>query len=309
MLDAATYELTQRLGSALGGAMAQVRDAEATPPATPPPILQLRAGYAESPGWFLIQAAEFDPDPLTVDDLRIRDIYASERLVAALLELMASEQWLIRDGDTYALAPAGRATLDRILGNRARWLAAVDLPPAAEAVRKQFATLIARSLECDDPPGTWCLAHSRRRAPSQDAGHAAELMQYVSDFNAFRDDAHMAAWRTLGVAGYEWEAFALVAAGQAQSAHELAAQLAHRGYSSADYAAALDEVAKRGWLARTGDGFALTTLGEATRDKVERTTNDLFFAPWSGLTVVEARELRDQMETAAAELAAWRPVA
>ncbi len=220
---------------------------------------------------------------------------------------MASEQWLTRDGEAYALAPAGRATLDRILGNRARWLAAIELPPAAEAVRQQFATLIERSLQSDDPPGTWCLAHSRRRAPDKAAGPAAELMQYVADLNAFRDDAHMAAWQPLDVAGYAWEAFGLVATGQAQTATELAAQLAHRGYGAGDYAGALERLAARGWLAQAGDSYTVTAAGETTRDKVERATDAYFYAPWSALTVVEASELRDLMETAAAELAAWSP--
>ncbi len=63
---------------------------------------------ANRPAWFLIQAAEFDPEPLSVARLRVRDIYASECIVTALLEVMAAERWLDRHGDDYHLRAEGR---------------------------------------------------------------------------------------------------------------------------------------------------------------------------------------------------------
>jgi hypothetical protein len=93
ILDSEFYNLTQELGGALFGAMraAQSRAGQTAGPVGGP-LLQIQRGYAESPGWFLIQATEFDPEPLTIAGLRVRDIYASERMVAALLDLMAAEQ-------------------------------------------------------------------------------------------------------------------------------------------------------------------------------------------------------------------------
>src|SRR5258706_12922667 len=93
VLDAEFYDLTQDIGGAIFGAMLAAQ-APAVAPPVPPPLLQVRRGLAEAPAWYLIQAVEFDPAPLTVAGLRVRDIYASERIVAALLELMASEKWL-----------------------------------------------------------------------------------------------------------------------------------------------------------------------------------------------------------------------
>src|SRR6185295_15094177 len=95
VLDARFYELTQEVGGAIFGAMPAATTQTGAPPA-PSPLLQIRRGLAEAPAWYLIQAAEFAPAPLTVASLRVRDIYASERMVAALLELMASEKWLDR---------------------------------------------------------------------------------------------------------------------------------------------------------------------------------------------------------------------
>src|SRR5215213_3454390 len=106
MLDATFYNLLMEAFDAIYSAgSARIP----TPGEPEPAILQLRAGLAESPGWFLIQAAEFDPEPLTVTNLRVRDIYASERIVQALLDLMASEGWLDRSAqDAYALTAKGR---------------------------------------------------------------------------------------------------------------------------------------------------------------------------------------------------------
>ncbi len=85
VLDAEFYDLTQDIGGAIFGAMLAAQ-APAVAPPVPPPLLQVRRGLAEAPAWYLIQAVEFDPAPLTVAGLRVRDIYASERIVAALLE-------------------------------------------------------------------------------------------------------------------------------------------------------------------------------------------------------------------------------
>ncbi len=295
-LDAQFYDLTQTLWGAFAGAMGAARAREPEPPPTPP-ILQLHAGQAESPAWFLMQAAEFDPEPLTVENLRVRDIYASESIVAALLELMASMKWFDRQGDEYALRFEGRAVLECIHANRYRWLGVLELPAAAHRLERRLADLIAAALATPDPPGVWCLAHSRRRAPDASESTAAHLFQYVADVNAFRDDCHIAAWRPLAVTGYVWEAFGLVADGTGPTSDAIFDALAYRGYSVADYAAALAELAGRGWVRAGTDGHAITSDGRAVREQVEKATDAAFYAPWSELPAVEILEIRDDIQT------------
>jgi hypothetical protein len=291
MLDVEFYNLLMDAFDALYSA-----GSTGTPEEPQPAILQLRAGLAESPGWFLIQAAEFDPDPLAVANLRVRDVYASERLVQALLELMASEQWLDRSAQgTYALTAKGRAALQRRLQRRHE-LAVERLPvPVGEVDRiaALLGRLIEASMAAPVPPGSWCLAHSRRRAPAQEAPVLARIAQYFSDFNAFRDDAHMAAWQSYTLDGYVWEAFSLVFAGAADSAASVFAQLAHRGYSCDEYAAALEVLARRSWLeqAATAGTYRVTADGRAVRAVVERLTDSYFYAPWSCLAEDEVAEL------------------
>ncbi len=146
------------------------------------------------------------------------------RIVQALLDLMAGAGWLEHDGgDSYALAAAGRAIL---LRSRQRRQTLVELlPPLPSLTVEELGALLGRviagSLEAPTPPGAWCLAHSRRRAPEGDAPAMAHIMHYFDDINAFRDDAHMAAWRPYDLEGYAWEAFALVIRGEARTANDL----------------------------------------------------------------------------------------
>lgn len=291
--DAALYDLLMDAAGAIYAVLAAARASEAA--SSPPPILQLRGGLAESPGWFLLQAAEFDPEPLTVAGLRVRDIYASERIVAALLDLLASEGWLDRDlAGAYALTAAGRTVLDTILARRQRLIAHTELlqPQDLDRLAELLGRIVTASLAVPDPPGVWCLAHSRRRAPPPDAPVLAILLQLFEDLNAFRDDSHMAAWQPLGVTGHAWEAFAHVAGDQAATPADLFRTLAYRGYSEREYADALGALADRGWLERSGaQEYRLSDAGRQVRAAVEQATDGFFYAPWQALQPHEFRTL------------------
>ncbi len=292
MLDATFYDLLMEASNAMYQAMAdaRARSGEAAEPR--PPILALRAGFAESPGWYLVQAAEFAPEPLTVEKLRVRDVYASESLAAALLEIMASEGWLDRaEAGTYALTEAGWAVLQRSRERVRRALEPVELLPAADLafLLGAFERVIQASLASPTPPGNWCLHHSRNRAPADDSPPLVKLLHYFDDFNAFRDDAHMAAWQPLEPSGAVWEAFALVCSGEATNLEQVYDQLARRGNSRQEYAAALADLARRGWLAPVGaqDAYQVTEAGRTVREQVERLTDSYFYAPWSQLSEAE----------------------
>jgi hypothetical protein len=287
-LDAALYDLTQEVyGAIFEAAYARLaRSGERREP--PPVILQFRAAFAESPSWFLVQAAEFAPEPLTVAKLRVRDVYGSEQLVQAMLEILVSEQWLDRtDVDTYSLTEAGRAVIARILERRHALIAALEPIPAADIAQLEqlLGRVIQTSLVSATPPGAWCLAHSRNRAPGPNAAPLAHIAQYFSDFNAFRDDAHMAAFQAQGVRGFVWEAFSYMCAGAINSLDALHEQLARRGYTRSEYADALDELTQCGWLRHDTEhnSYAVSETGRAVRAEAERLTDLYFYAPWSCL--------------------------
>lgn len=296
-LDAAFYDLTQNAqGALVQGALEARRRAapeeESAPPPVPP-IMQLRAGYAEAPRWMLVQAAEFDPEPLTVQNVRVRAVWSAPGLIRALLELLASEGWLDRVDEAYYLTDAGREV------NRKRFAAIHDLLAdyvpldikATERLESLLWRVLDASLQSPTPPGTWCLAHSRRRAPASDAPLAVRIFHYCADLNAVRDDAHMAAFAPYEVDAYAWEALAFIAQGTPGTPDALFSKLNYRGYSRQDYAKALDSLTARGWLRDTGEGRAITDGGQAARAEAERLTDQYFYAPWSCLSSAEIEEL------------------
>jgi hypothetical protein len=288
MLDARMYDLTQETNGAIFEAVHASLERSGEQREAPPVILQLRPAFAESPSWFLIQAAEFDPEPLTVAKLRVRDIYGSERLVQAMLELLVSEQWLDRTpDDTYPLTAAGRTVIGRMLERSRTRNASIEPIPAPDIIRLEalLRRIVQASLASATLPGTWCLAHSRNRAPGHDAAPLARIVQYFSDFNAFRDDAHMAAFQVHNIRGYVWEAFSYICGGEIATLDALHDQLARRGYTRGEYAGALDELTRRGWLHRDASGaYTATETGLAVRAEAERLTDAYFYAPWSCLT-------------------------
>lgn len=296
MLDAAMYNLLMETQAALFAAGAAGMQAGGVANEPPPALLQVSAGRAESPGWFLIQTAEFDPEPLTVANLRVRDVYAAPRMVQALLDLMASTLWLEHDGrDAYSLGEPGREILRRIHQRRRRLL--TYIPPLPESALDGLEALLGRIIHAslDSPflPGTWCLAHSRRRAPAEDAPPLSRIMHYFDDFNAFRDDAHMAAWRPYAVEGYIWEAFAFVVRGEAQTADALLNTLAYRGNRRREYAHALTVLAHNGWIEIDTSGLAESTAeGRAVHEAAERDTDRFFYAPWGCLREHEIAQLQ-----------------
>jgi hypothetical protein len=291
--NAGLYDLTQDTqGAMVGGALA-VRGKKGLPPFDPPPpLLQVRRGYAESPAWFLVQAAEFAPEPLTIEKLRVRHIYGSEKLFTALLELMASEKWFDVIGETYTLTEAGQATIEASR-QRTRTLF-TDFTPIPEAEIQRLESLLRRiienSLTCPEPPGTWSLVHSRNRAPAADSPAILKLFHHFSDLNAARDDAHMAAFMPHHVTGCVWEAFSFVCNGTT-TADSLYDQLAYRGHSRHDYAEALKTLAARGWIQADGEAYSPTEVGKTVREKVEQLTDDYFYAGWSCVSDDELSEL------------------
>ena len=55
--------------------------------------------------------------------------------------------------------------------------------------------LVESSLDAPEPPSKWCLAYSRRTDPGDDRSAVAHIDQYLGDFGAYRDDAHLAVWQ------------------------------------------------------------------------------------------------------------------
>lgn len=258
-----------------------------------PAIMNIRRGYAESPGWMLVQALEFAPEPLSVERFRRRAVYSAPNLSLAILELLASEKFFDRIGNEYHLTLAGKAIADKNAAFRIKAFEGFEPIPIAEIERLErlMRRVIDASMKDGNLPDTWSIVHSRNRAPSDDVSALAKIVQYGGDFNAMRDDAHMAAYSRYAIQGHVWEAFSHIANEQAQSAADLYEELAYRGFYSEDWQAALNELVERDWLVRNGAGYEITNTGLAVKKDVEAKTDAYFYESWSVLSAEEFQEL------------------
>jgi hypothetical protein len=111
--------------------------------------------------------------------------------------------------------------------------------------------------------------------------------------NAFRDDAHIAAFTPVGVSGQVWETLTFVWNGEANTIEKLVERLPFRFYTAEDYTKALEDLTQRGWIQPGDDGYTTTDAGQKIRDDAEAQTNTNYFGPWKVLSDEELTQLGD----------------
>ncbi len=244
-------------------------------------------------GWMLVEPG-VAPVPISAESLALRGPYTAMSLNAERLAESARLGLLTPAGPgEYHLTEAGLAAIKRIFG--AAYAAMAPLHPLPEAGLQRLAGLLRRVVEAvqvaPEPPGKWSFRLSRRIDPGQETPALVWIDQYLSDLNAYRDDAHLAAWRPYNISGATWEAFTRLWRGTARTLDDVCEQLAFRGHARTTYAAALIDLVVRGWLEVDGDGYRVTAAGLAVRQEAEAATDRYFYAPWHCLSDSETDEL------------------
>lgn len=177
-------------------------------------------------------------------------------------------------GAAKVLAARTRAVdgaLRAILGDR------IASPELAEA-----AGLARRAATAADAAGR-PLAAANAALPWPDEPHLV-LWQAATVLREHRGDGHIAALLTHGLDPCEaLVSFAAVGAVEP-------AVFASREWSDADWRAASDRLAARGWI---GPGGEATTAGNEGRDAVERLTDELAAPPWRALGAADAGRLAE----------------
>ncbi len=117
--------------------------------------------------------------------------------------------------------------------------------------------------------------------------------QAISCLAAYRDDAHVAAWRPTALSGPAIESLTLLWRGQADSLETLQQRLMRRGHPPQVYPDVLVELRGRGFIDGPDEALVVTETGRAFRQQVEEDTDRYFFLPWSCLSPDEKRVLAD----------------
>lgn len=184
-------------------------------------------------------------------------------------------------------------------------LATLTLLPDAEL--DQINALMARVVEetavSTTRSSAWAL-HTRRQAGLRPrVAPLASLAQFIElrmDLGAYRDDAHLAAWREpYPISPHAWEILGTIWQSETATLSSLTAALGRRGFSETETAVALKELIRLEWLEQKQENYRLTELGRTVRHEAEQNTNLIFYSPWSILTAAE-------LETLESALAAFR---
>lgn len=236
---------------------------------------------------------DYAPEPGTAARFALRNPYANPRIFAERLAALAEKGFAESVGEgAYALTSAGNALVARLVDILNETLGALEPAPADDLARGvALVSKLIDAIAAVEEPDNLHFRTNRHSDAGPDMPPLMRLLQFRSDIGAFRDDAHLAAWRPLGVSGPVWEAFTYLWQDTAHTAAELAEQLTNREWDVAAYAAALDELVARDWVAADGDQYTLTEAGRTQRQAVEDLTDRYFYAPWDTFTPAERVEL------------------
>ncbi len=246
-------------------------------------------------GW-LFAALMWEPEPLSAERLAVRAPYTALALHHTRLARGAELGMLapVAAGE-YRLTDAGHQAIHHIIA--AAYAVMVEPHPRPLAELGRLTSLLRRLVEASlaavEPTNKGSLHLSRKIDPGESAPILARIDQFLTDLNAYRDDAHVASWRPHGVGGPAWEAFTYLWRGQARTVDDLAAQLAFRHHPPAIYADALRDLAGRGWVVETDGDYEVTETGQAVRQAAEEETDRVFFAPWACLDEKGLGELKE----------------
>jgi hypothetical protein len=248
----------------------------------------------------LLIARAVEPEAISPERIWRRYPYGTQAGWAQPMITLAERQLLAAQGDGfYRLTPDGQAIITRIMNEFCAGLAGIEksieaVYPAADLDR--LTALLDKIVTAcfNTPIDLSGLKDSHGLAPDGSATALARIDQALDDLNAFRDDAHLAVWQPLRIAGEAWELFTFLWRGEVKNADEMAEKAAMRGHSREAYQSALGDLIGRGWARAAGEGaFEATETGRKIREEAEAATDRNFYIPWSVLSETDANDVRD----------------
>jgi hypothetical protein len=265
----------------------------------------------------LLMARAIEPATITPERIWRRFPYGTLERRAQPMITLTERQLLKAQGDgSYRLTPGGRAIVTRVLKEFYAGLAGIEKSigaayPAADLDR--LAALLTKVVTAcfNTPIEHFGLTDSYGLAPNGNATTLARIDQALDDLNAFRDDAHLAAWRPLQVAGEAWELFTFLWRGEVKNADEMLEKAAQRGHTREAYLSALGDLIGRGWVRAAGESaYEVTDAGRQVRAAAEVATDRNFYTPWQVLNDSEVKNLNElltRLKTALTQMAETVP--
>lgn len=233
--------------------------------------------------YLLVALPSFEPNFITVPTLNIRSPYTAPEIYAQRLDSIA-RSGLITSGDAlhYSLTERGQIAFRTIMNSAYSTMSAAFPLPANE-LKELMALLAERTaacLETPEPPGKWCIHHSRKLDPGPGAADIVRIDQSLSDLLAYRDDCHLASWKANGVDGHAWDVLTLLWLNESETIDSLVQKLAQRGNSIQHTEKAVKILIKNRWADSSSGKITITADGREIRQKSEWMTDEYFYTPW-----------------------------
>jgi Mn-dependent DtxR family transcriptional regulator len=259
-------------------------------------MIRLTQKYDSPNYWFFLNwIRAIEPEPFNLDEVvETVSPYSTREWTTDVFNELSESGFLNHDDHgTFTLTDRGRGLIEGFFDNAHEALAEVEPIPAdkMKIVRDYLGRIVEAAENAAEPTEKPRLAESRWTDPGPDAPVAVGIDQFATDLYRFRDDVHVAAWKSYGVSGHLWETLTYVWREEASTAAELAERLSQRGYDEADYAKALKKLEQKGWIEEIDERFQVTAEGKRIRQEAEDKTDDLFFASWSVLSETELQRL------------------
>ena len=245
--------------------------------------------------WGMLLAAQmFEPEYTSPAHLMVRGPYTSAEQYLTRLNAAAAKGYLdeVSLGE-FRLTEKGREGVNQFIREARAMIEKAD--PLNQEASKELALLFERLVkEClatPPPPNTWSIQLSYQLMPALEPS-LPFIEQAISCLYAYRDDAHLAAWRNSNLSATAFEVLTYLWRAEADSLEDLLDLLAYRGHSDEVYLDALAELRDRKFIAGGRSKLRVTPEGRGFRGQVEMDTDRFFYAPWSCLRSKE----KDRME-------------
>lgn len=235
--------------------------------------------------WFHVGLAyEIYPEAMTVERTQVRNPYTKPKALADNIANLKSHNFLNAEGIITEIALKAYQGLVDVQDQVAKDITP-DNTDALDKVNQYLKQIRDAALAMNAP----CLEDSSKRDLHENPVH--RLYDLISNLAAFRDDAHLRAWKPLNMNGQVYEAFSLIWDGTAKDAASLLEARSGRGYDENGWQAALEQLVEKGWLVKEDDTYGVTDEGKQIRDEVEAKTDEFFYAAFDVLKEENLKEL------------------
>jgi hypothetical protein len=245
----------------------------------------------------LLAALSFDPAVTSPARLLVRRPYTAADTFMARLWVAAEKGFMIENSPgEYRLTAIGRARIvDLIHAAREQMEKADPLPLVdSERLANLLGFLVHASLNTLAPLDTWSIRHAYRLMPAA-YPPLPFTEQAISCLQAYREDAHLAAWHQTGLTATAMETLTLLWRSEADSLEAICQRLARRGHSPQVYSHALEDLRERSYVEGPDSAPRVTASGRIFREALEQETEEYFFAPWLVLSDEHRQILRDTL--------------